>query len=68
MTLCPEKHEQSVFGRRWERDLGLDLRAVADWEATARVYLIERSEVSLLGVGDLGDAPDDHGTEPCATG
>lgn len=63
MTLCPGKHGPSVFGSRWERDLAPDLRAVADWGATALVSLIESPEMSMLGVSNLGDAAEEAGMD-----
>lgn len=38
----------------WNRDLGLDLDAIADWGAVAVVTLVEDHELSTLKVTDLG--------------
>ena len=63
MTLCPGKQAPSVFGTAWARDLALDLDAVVDWGATSLVSLVERSELSALGVSNLGDAAEEAGLE-----
>ena len=63
MTLCPGKHASSAFGTAWARDLALDLDAVVDWGATSLVSLVERSELSALGVSNLGDAAEEAGLE-----
>ena len=63
MAPCPGARGPSVFRVQWERDLILDLRAVADWGATALVSLIGYSEMSRLGVSDLGDAAEKAGLD-----
>ena len=63
MTLCPGKQAPSFFGAAWARDLALDLNAVVDWGATSLVSLVERSELSALGVSNLGDAAEEAGLE-----
>ena len=63
MTLCPGKQASSVFGAAWARDLALDLDAVVDWGATSLVSLVERPELSALGVSNLGDAAEEAGLE-----
>ena len=63
MAPCPGAHGPSVFRVQWERDLVLDLRAVADWGATALVSLIGYSEMSRLGVSGLGDAAEKAGLD-----
>jgi len=39
----------------WERDLGLDLRAIVDWGASVVVTLMETHELEQLGVQELGE-------------
>lgn len=54
ITFCPGKQGPSFGGFVWERDLGLDLDAIAAWQAAAVVTLIEDHEFELLRVPDLG--------------
>lgn len=54
MTFCPGKHAPSVSGFDWQRDLGLDLDAIAAWQPAAVVTLIEDHEFAMLAVPDLG--------------
>ena len=54
ITFCPGKRGHSLWGRPWERDLAVDLDAIALWRPQAMVTLIEEHEFSLLGVEALG--------------
>ena len=54
ITFCPGKHAPSLYGFRWERDLGADLDVVAGWGAQAVVTLLEDDEIELLEVPALG--------------
>ena len=63
LTLCPGKQGPSNFGDPWERDLGLDMRAILDWGARTVVSLMEADELSMLNVPGLGDAAEDAGLE-----
>lgn len=63
MTFCPGKQGDSVFGGRWERDLALDLRVIADWGASTLVSLVEEHELAELGVPELGDGAEEAGLE-----
>jgi protein-tyrosine phosphatase len=56
LTLCPGKRGASLSGAWWERDLALDVAAIAAWGASAVVTLIEESEFGLLGVEGLPEA------------
>lgn len=49
----------SSSGNPWERDLGLDLRAIVDWGATTLVSLMEAHDFPMLNVVGLGDAADE---------
>ncbi len=53
MTHCPGRNRIDILGRRWNRDLGADLRSIEAWEARALVSLIEEHEFAWLGVPDL---------------
>ena len=55
VTFCPGKKDKTSMSGEWDRDLGLDLDAIADWGAVAVVTLIEGFELELLKVGKLGD-------------
>ena len=63
MTLCPGKQVDSYFGRRWERDLALDMRVIVDWGASTVVSLMEDHEFVDFGVQDLGSLAEDMGLE-----
>ena len=63
LTLCPGKQGPSNFGDPWERDLGLDMRAILDWGASTVVSLMEAHELPMLNVPGLGDAAEDAGLE-----
>ena len=63
MTLCPGKQGPSYFGDPWERDLGLDMRAIVDWGPTTLVSLMEAREFPKLSVPNLGDAAEEAGLE-----
>ena len=63
LTLCPGKQGPSYFGGSWERDLGLDMRAIVDWGATTLVSLMEAHEFPMLKVPNLGDAAEEAGLE-----
>ena len=63
MTLCPGKQVCSYFGGRWERDLALDMRVIADWGATTLVSLMEEHEFPKLGVSELGETAEAAGLE-----
>ena len=63
LTLCPGKQGPSNFGDPWERDLGLDMRAIVDWGATTLVSLMEAHEFPMLNVAGLGDAAEEAGLE-----
>ena len=55
VTFCPGKRSESYSGFRWERDLGTDMKAIAEWHADAVVTLIEDHEFEMLGVSHLGE-------------
>ena len=55
ITFCPGKHDDSLYGGRWERDLDVDLDVIARWQPSAMVTLIEDHEFRLLHVPLLGE-------------
>lgn len=55
VTFCPGKHQADAQTGSWARDLAIDLDAIADWNTSAVVSLIERHEFDELKVGALGD-------------
>ena len=63
LTLCPGKQGRSNFGDPWERDLGLDMRAIVDWGPTTLVSLMEAHEFPKLKVPNLGDTAEEAGLE-----
>lgn len=50
LTLCPGKKQPHTATGSWDRDLGLDLDAIAAWGATTVVTLVEEHELASLGV------------------
>jgi ADP-ribosyl-[dinitrogen reductase] hydrolase len=63
MTFCPGKRDPAAMTGAWDRDLGLDLKAIADWGAAALVTLMETHELKKLGVPDIGQLAMDLGLE-----
>ena len=55
ITFCPGKVQQGAMSGSWNRDLGLDLDAIADWGAVAVLTLVEDHELTTLKVTDMGD-------------
>ncbi len=56
VTFCPGKCQQVSATGGWDRDLALDVAAIAEWGAAAVLTLIEAHELDALGVSDLGRA------------
>ncbi|MBK8631958.1 MAG: ADP-ribosylglycohydrolase family protein [Sphingomonadales bacterium] len=55
LTFCPGKQQMQAATGAWNRDLGLDVAAIARWNAAAVVTLVEQHELDILGVAALGD-------------
>jgi len=54
VTFCPGKVQPGAMSGSWDRDLGLDLDAIADWGAVAVVTLVEEHELVTLKVTAMG--------------
>ena len=54
ITFCPGKKQAHAMSGAWDRDLMLDLDAIAAWGASAIVTLIELQEIEALRVTALG--------------
>ena len=54
ITFCPGKHDQFAHTGAWERDLGIDLDAIAAWGAKLVLTLVEPAELTELRVPQLG--------------
>ena len=54
LTICPGKKGASIYGNDWHRDLDSDIRAIANWGASAVVTIMTDDELQFLGVGNLG--------------
>ncbi len=54
ITFCPGKIQPGAMSGSWHRDLGLDLNAIAAWNAASVVTLIEAHEMKTLEVTALG--------------
>ena len=63
LTLCPGKVQSWGLTGSWKRDLGLDLDAVAAWNAAVVVTLVEAEELERLQVPGLGEAVRDRHME-----
>src|SRR5690348_12060025 len=60
ITLCPGKHQNDAWTGSWQRDLDMDVDAIARWGAAAVVTLVEDHELSTLKVEALGEAVADR--------
>lgn len=56
VTFCPGKKQHSAATGAWDRDLDVDIQAIADWGAAAVLTLIEDHELAALKVEGLGEA------------
>jgi ADP-ribosyl-[dinitrogen reductase] hydrolase len=56
LTFCPGKKQPSALTGAWDRDLLVDVAAIANWNAAAVVTLVEDHELVSLGVKELGGA------------
>jgi hypothetical protein len=54
ITFCPGKHDRFAHTGAWERDLGIDLDAIAAWGAKLVLTLVEPAELAELKVPLLG--------------
>jgi ADP-ribosyl-[dinitrogen reductase] hydrolase len=63
MTFCPGKRDPAAMTGSWDRDLGVDLKAVVDWGASALVTLMEDHELKKLGVRVIGQHVKSMGME-----
>lgn len=54
ITFCPGKVQKHAATGQWARDLDIDLDAIAAWNASAVVTLVEAHELHALGVPELG--------------
>lgn len=63
VTFCPGKHQQFSMTGTWQRDLDLDLNAIVRWGATHLLTLVERWELSDLGVAHLPEAASMRGLQ-----
>lgn len=55
ITFCPGKKDPRAATGSWDRDLDVDVAAIADWNAAAVITLIEDHEIELLKVERLGE-------------
>jgi ADP-ribosyl-[dinitrogen reductase] hydrolase len=60
ITFCPGKKQASAMTGGWDRDLALDVDAIAQWGAAAVITLIEPHEFEALGVQALGNSITDR--------
>ncbi len=55
LTFCPGKRDEGAFGESWERELHRDLQVIQDWGAKTIITLMEKHELNMLSVSNLGD-------------
>ncbi|MGH8670701.1 MAG: ADP-ribosylglycohydrolase family protein [Burkholderiales bacterium] len=64
MSMCPGKQtSETSWSLPWERDLETDIKAIADWGATALVSLITEHEFEWVNVVELPQIAQRHGLE-----
>jgi ADP-ribosyl-[dinitrogen reductase] hydrolase len=63
ITFCPGKKQEYGMTGPWDRDLELDVAAIARWGAQRVVTLVEPHELVALKVPGLGDAVARHGMQ-----
>lgn len=54
LTFCPGKIQPNAVSGAWSRDLGVDLDAIAAWNASVIVTLVEGHELESLKVPHIG--------------
>ena len=65
ITFCPGKHDLFAHTGAWERDLALDLDAIAKWGAKLVLTLVETAELTALKVPHLGQEVQRRGMAWC---
>jgi hypothetical protein len=63
ITFCPGKHDRFASTGTWERNLGLDVDAIAAWNAKLVLTLVEPAELTALKVPNLGQEIQRRGIE-----
>lgn len=63
ITFCPGKQDRFAHTGAWERDLGIDLDAIAAWGAKLVLTLVEPAELKELKVPLLGHEIKSRGIE-----
>lgn len=63
ITFCPGKQDRFAYTGAWERDLGIDLDAIAAWGAKLVLTLVELPELKALSVPQLGHEVKRRGIE-----
>jgi len=61
ITFCPGKHDRFAHTGVWERDLGIDMDAIAAWGAKLVLTLVEPMERTALNVPHLGQEVEKRG-------
>ena len=56
ITFCPGKKQAHAATGRWDRDLAIDVKEIADWGAVVVVSLVESHELTALKVEGVGEA------------
>lgn len=68
ITFCPGKQDRFAHTGAWERDLGIDLDAIAAWGAKRVLTLVEPAELVELKVPRQRRRPGIGGEDDCAQG
>jgi ADP-ribosyl-[dinitrogen reductase] hydrolase len=56
ITFCPGKKQARAATGCWDRDLAIDVKAIAEWGAVVLVSLVEGHELTALKVEHMGEA------------
>ena len=53
LTNCPGRNDRSLRGKKWDRDLLADFKAIEDWNTDALISLNQAGEFTALGVPEF---------------
>lgn len=63
VTLCPGKWQTNAIAGTWQRDMQIDMAAIAQWGAAAVVTLMPADELAACQAGHLGSTCEAQGME-----
>ena len=53
LTNCPGRNDRSLRGKKWDRNLLADFKAIEDWNTDALISLNQSGEFAALGVPEF---------------